>query len=184
MNQVSSLRTRLRDDTRPAHERVDTAYRSCDIATPEGLGFFLSDHLRAFAGLSLEDGAGRSRAEALRAEYCAALETDLAALGLPAPQPGRRLQVTPVPALYIFLGSRRGAQMMQRYWAAHARGAARQAGAFLSLDPCNAEWRQLCLDLSAQSADGPCADRMVAETNAIFDLFDPQHAAPPKGPHG
>lgn len=174
MNQVSNLRTRLRADTHDAHERVDAAYRSCDIATVEGLGLFLSHHLRAFSGLSIGDGAGHADAEAMRLEYCAALEADLKALGLPAPPADTDLQVQPPAALYIFLGSRRGAQVMQRHWASHAQGAARQAGAFLSLDARNGEWRQLCLDLAARPAHGPDGDRMVAEVNAIFGLFDPR----------
>ena len=114
--------------TRAAHERVDAAYRSCDIAGPHGLGLFLSDHLRAFSALSLTEGAGYAQAQALRAEYRHALEADLAALGLPLPEDREQLRVTAVPALYIFLGSRRGAQMMHRHWSASARGEARSAG--------------------------------------------------------
>ncbi|MBV0893570.1 hypothetical protein KTN05_17470, partial [Paracoccus sp. Z118] len=114
MNLGYSLRTRLRDDTRLAHERVDAAYRFCDIAAPWGLSLFLSDHLQAFASLSIADGPRRLRAEALRTEYCAALQADLAALGCAARHPRKLLQVTPIPVLYILLGSRRGAQMMQR----------------------------------------------------------------------
>ena len=183
LNQAESLRTRLRDDTRAAHERVDAAYRSCDIAGPHGLGLFLSDHLRAFSALSLTEGAGYAQAQALHAEYRHALEADLAALGLPLPAAREQLRVTAVPALYIFLGSRRGAQMMHRHWSASARGEARSAGRFLSLDPRNADWRRLCLGLSARPAQGPEADHMVAEVNAIFGLFDPRSAFVPKGRH-
>ena len=60
---------------------------------------------------------------------------------------------------------------------------ARLAGRFLSLDPRNAEWRQFCLDLSAQPAHGPDADRMVAEVKAIFGLFNPRSEAVGKGRH-
>lgn len=91
--------------------------------------------------------------------------------------PSLRLPVHPDAALYIFLGSRRGAQMMRRYWAAHAQGPARDAGAFLSLDPRNEDWRRLCADLAARPPDGALADRIVADTIAIFDLFDPVPAA-------
>lgn len=171
----------MREDTRAAHERVDAAYRCCDITEPDGLGLLLSDHLRAFAALSFSNGVNSAMAEALQAEYRAALETDLAALGHPLPEGRERLCVTPDPALYIMLGSRRGAKLMQRHWAAHARSEARQAGAFLSLPPRDAEWRQLCLDLSARRAHGPDADRMVTEVNAIFGLFHPWPAA--KGRH-
>lgn len=181
LNHASSLRTRLRDDTGAAHDRVDAAYGSCDLATRDGLGFFLSNHLRAFSGLALADGAERAQAEVLRLEYCTALEADLRALGLQPFPVVRRLEVTPTPTLYILLGSRRGAQVMRRHWASHARGAARQAGAFLSLDPRNGEWRQLCLDLGARPAHGPGADRIIDEVNAIFGLFDPQLAHQPEG---
>ena len=171
----------MRDETRAAHDRVDAAYRCCDITGPEGLGLFLSDHLRAFAALSFSNGVNSAQVEALQAEYRVALETDLAALGHPLPEDGERLCVTPDPALYIMLGSRRGAKLMQRHWASHARSEARQAGAFLSLSPRDAEWRQLCLDLSARPAQGAEADRMVAEVNAIFGLFHPRPLA--KGRH-
>lgn len=181
MNWAESLRTRMRDDTRAAHDRVDAAYRCCDITGPEGLGLFLSDHLRAFAALSFSNGVNSAQVEALQAQYREALETDLAALGHPWPEGGERLRVTADPALYILLGSRRGAKLMQRHWAAHARGEARQAGAFLSLPPRDAEWRELCFDLSARPAHGPDADRMVAEVNAIFGLFRPRPLA--KGRH-
>jgi len=181
LNQADSLRTRLRDDTRAAHERVDAAYRSCDIAGPGGLGLFLSDHLRAFSAVSIADGFRSDQAEALRTEYCAALETDLAALGLPMPETAGRLGVGATPALYILLGSRRGAEMTRRHWATHAQGVARLAGRFLSLNPRNAEWRRFCLDLSAQPAHGPEADRMVAEVDAIFGLFKPRSMDHPEG---
>ena len=183
MNQAESLRTRVRDDTRAAHERVDAAYRSCNIAGPEGLGLFLSDHLRAFSALSPREGDGYAQARALLVEYRHALEADLAALGLPQPKARGPLRVTAAPALYILLGSRRGAQMMHRHWSASARDEARSAGRFLSLDPRNADWRRLCLGLSARPAQGPDADHMVAEVNAIFGLFDPRSASVPKGRH-
>lgn len=93
------------------------------------------------------------------------------------------LKVAPDAAMYIFLGSRRGAQMMRRHWAAAAKGAARDAGAFLSLDPRNEEWRRFCADLAARPPDGPHADRVVADTVAIFDLFDPHAADLPEKCH-
>lgn len=173
----------MRNDTRAAHDRVDAAYRSCDIAGPDGLGLFLSDHLRAFSALSLSEGAGYALAQNMQAEYRHALKADLAALGLPQPEGCEPLRVAAVPALYIFLGSRRGAQMMQRHWSALARDKARAAGRFLSLDPRNADWRRLCADLSARPAHGPDADHMVAEVNAIFGLFAPRSASVPKGHH-
>lgn len=180
LNDYGNLRDRLRADTRAAHDRVDAAYIAHDIAVPDGLALFLTDHLRAFRALGLADGP----AAALREEYCAALEADLAKLGVPAPRlSGPTLRVLSEAAMYIFLGSRRGAQMMRRHWAANARGAARDAGAFLSLDPRNEDWRRLCTDLAARSPDGAHADRVVADTVAIFDLFDPQPAGLPERRH-
>ncbi|MBV0893541.1 hypothetical protein KTN05_17300, partial [Paracoccus sp. Z118] len=84
------------------------------------------------------------------------------------------LQVTPIPVLYILLGSRRGAQMMQRHWATHAQGAARAMGAFLPLDPRNAEMASAVPRSLSPTRSRARADGIVAETNAIFDLFDPQ----------
>ncbi|MDO5530072.1 MAG: hypothetical protein Q4F71_11775 [Paracoccus sp. (in: a-proteobacteria)] len=171
MNIDLNLRTRLRADTRQEHERVDAAYKDVDLSAPEGLSAFLADHYSAFAALTIADRPGAGEARALLDEYLGALGDDLAALDQPLPPAAASLTVSPDAALYILLGSRRGAKLTQRYWAANARGAARKAGRFLSLDSRDSEWRALCMALSQRPADGPEADRATADVNAIFGLF-------------
>ena len=54
---------------------------------------------------------------------------------------------------------------LRKVRAAAAKGAARDAGTFLSLDPRNEDWRRFCADLAARPPDGPHADRVVADTS-------------------
>jgi len=164
-----SARTALRASTADKHDAVDTAFGRFDLSDPGAYGAFLTAHARALPAVERVLGACRTlpafapRTDALRA--------DLAALGLPMPDP---LPLAPPEddaaafgALYVIEGSRLGGAML-----------AKQIPAGLPRDYLSAVhqpggWRAFgdVLD-RAEKAGGPgWIDRAVAAAEATFDLY-------------
>ena len=173
VNQPSTLRERLRHDTRTQHERFDSAMSALDIGTEDGLGDFLSVQYDALATLASADGDDRAEAEDIRAELMAALAADLEALGRPTGLSSTRstLKADPTAVLYILLGSRLGTQVLARTWTRTATGAALNAGRYLTLDSRKDAWRGFCARTGDTPSRGVKADLVVADAIAIFDHY-------------
>lgn len=164
------LRSRLREDLAPRHERLDACFSRFDLTTRPGLSGFLAAHRAAFA--AIRPAPGGLTGQALLDRMIAALDTDLDRLGhesLPTLAPCRLSQ--PMAQDYVLLGSRLGSQLLRRRWEAGRDPELHAAGSYLSLPPMAAEWRAFCLRASAQPGLGTEADRVIAEAGGLFDLF-------------
>ncbi|MEI4486176.1 hypothetical protein V8J36_08225 [Frigidibacter sp. MR17.14] len=159
---ASSLRERLRLDTRAAHDALDERLGTLDLQTPEHLAAFLAVQAEGFA--VLRDGLSADAPEAaLLDEMLAALATDLGhapRAAVPA------APLDPLAVRYIALGSRLGTRVM-----AGRGGAALAASRYFALPPRGEDWKALVATLSAHPAGGPAADRIVRDAAACFDIF-------------
>ncbi|UWQ21302.1 hypothetical protein [Jannaschia sp. W003] len=166
-----SLRERLRRDTRADHDRVDAAFGAFALGTAPGLRAFLQAQGAGLAALRGAEGAGDVADDLDRA--LGAIAADLAALG------GRLPPAIPFAGpdhatarRYLWLGSRLGARVLARSWAASADPAVRAAGSYMGAAADPAPWRRFLADAGAHPAVGPEADRVVAATRAWFALFE------------
>lgn len=108
----------------------------------------------------------------IRADVLVRIDADLSRDGVPLPAPVPRLDLHPLAADYVMLGSRSGAAYLRRAWA-DVPGVANSA--FFAADADRAAWRDLTDRLAGQPATGPAADRIVADARTAFAAFG--HAA-------
>lgn len=167
MGVARTLRRRLREDTSPAHQRVDTVLSQYDLADPMDLATFLQIHFVVFDRLS--GSAGRTAA--VFGDLLAALRADLIILDMPLADLHDPVDLHPIAVDYVVLGSRLGTQVLRKFWQKSENALARRADQYFGLPNDPAAWQQFCKDLDARPDTGPEADRVVADTDVIFDLF-------------
>ena len=194
-----SLRERLRQDGRQAHDRVDAAFADFDLTQPEGLGGFLEAHAIALDAMALartprdEDREIDPRrpsydyeAHSNPAELRRLVHSDLAALSdarqrtsacephtaKAGVRPNSLRECHPIASDYVLLGSRLGLQVLRRRWQASPYPSVLAAAAYISLPPVSRQWKALCHLLAAKPAEGCEADRVVADAIHIFYLFE------------
>lgn len=106
----SGAHTILRQETRAAHDSVETAFARFDLSRREDYGRFLVAQARAFLPAEAAVAPEHLRGDALRA--------DLAELGLPCPPPIELTEMaTPAHRLgawYVLEGSRLGGAVLAR----------------------------------------------------------------------
>lgn len=161
MATATTLRHRLRADTRAAHDRLDRMAAGFDLSQRAGYGRFIRGHALATADL-----LGQGAELGLLRHRLALANGDLSAMGM-APVPAR--PDTPpgdgAPSLglrYVIAGSHLG-----------ARGLV-QAGrpSALLTDPALADhWAALVAVLKARPATGAAADQVVAQARGVFDSY-------------
>ena len=163
------LRRRLRDETRPAHDRVDAAFDRFDLTDAHALGGFLEAHHEALSALPLDPAPlglpGVTLLPLLRA--------DLAALGLGAPvgEPvALASEAERLGAYYVVAGSRMGAQVLSARWREASCPRALSAGRYLSDRTMIRGWKALGAALPAV----PVAehDAVIAGALAAFGRFE------------
>lgn len=164
-----SARAALRSATAAKHEAVDAAFGRFDLTDRASYGRFLTAHARALP--AVEAALEACDAIPAFAPRTDALQADLAALGLPMPDP---LPLAPPEneaaafgALYVIEGSRLGGAMLAR------QVPAALPRAYLSAVHPPGGWRAFgdMLD-RAEKAGGPgWIDRAVAAAEATFDLY-------------
>lgn len=168
---MSTLRDRLREDTRAAHDALDRGFARFDLATREGLGGFLAAHRSALAALLSAPGEGADQAEALRREAVTAVEGDLQSLGQEAGRDVAPLSLDPRAVLYVLLGSRLGLRVLEKRWAEAGDPLVAAAGRLFGLPGQGAAWRRFCAEASAASGKGAEADRVVTDAGRAFGLY-------------
>lgn len=169
---MTTLRSRLRDDTRSAHDRLDRLVSGFDLRKPGPLGSFMAGHHAAMQALDVAPGPCAASARALLEELLPALEADLATLGrAPAPAP-RTLCCDDTAALYVLLGSRLGTLVLRRRWQEARDPAVRAAACYFDRPPPTQEWRRFTAWLDAQPAETPAAERSVRDAARLFELFE------------
>jgi heme oxygenase len=165
-----SARAALRSATAANHDAVDAAFSRFDLTDPASYGRFLTAHARALPVVEEAlEACGTVPAFAPRRSLLAA---DLAALGLPMPDP---LPLAAAPdseaaafgALYVIEGSRLGGAMLARtvpdtlpysyLSAVHPPGA----------------WRALgeAMDRAGKAGGPGWLERAIAAAAATFDLY-------------
>ncbi|MFQ6548435.1 biliverdin-producing heme oxygenase [Aestuariibius sp. 2305UL40-4] len=170
---AESLRTRLRRDLAVVHERLDQAISRLDLTARADYGVFLVLHRQAFGGLT---APGAATAPDL-ADTLAALDLDIAALGLRPTEDRDAMEVAGLALDYVFLGSRLGTKVLRRHWQAALDPVVRGAGAYFALPPRKDGWSTLLQDLAARPANGTEADRIVTDAGRIFARFEDTYQA-------
>ena len=170
---VTTLRERLRVDTRAAHDAMDRAFGRFDLASAAGLAAFLAAQREGVEALRLaspEDDPLRPALDAARAD----LDADLAVLHR-AGAPDPRTPPDPDHALarcHIWLASRLGTKMLARRWRAAGDAQVVAAGRYLGGIGERADWRGFGEALDARSGRGREADLVVAAVRGWFSLFE------------
>ena len=112
-----NLRSRLREQTRDAHDSVDTLFGQHDLATREGLSITLQAHAIALRRslAALPGRNSRSYARTLLI-MLAAIESDLAALGVSPTGVDQSdptdTAIHPLGLIYVIAGSSLGARIL------------------------------------------------------------------------
>ena len=168
---TETLRSRLREETRPAHDAVDALFARCDLCTYSGLRIFLASHrdaLTAFLWACPDPDLIPRIDDAL-----ADLASDLRALEgcCPAILIAAPIQDDALAQAYLWHGSRLGTQVLARRFQSAWAGSPPDAGRYLNHAPDPAAWRDLSERLTALPARGVAADRTVAAAIAWFALF-------------
>lgn len=165
-----SLRQRLREDTRAAHEQIDEKFGSLDLTTCTGLSSFLEAHIVAYAAIDVWCPALRDVID----HRMTLLEEDLSVLKTGLDQP----VLDPISAAphetgirYVILGSQLGARLLRRQWAKSDDPDVLGAGRFLNSDDQADLWKTFVSELSAAPANGDVADDIIASANTTFDVF-------------
>lgn len=161
------IREILRAATRSYHARVDAAFGSFGSATPDGYAHFLLSHARILPraetlivpGELLGSWTGRT----------AALQADIAALGLAMPAPVEFTlsvgQAVRWGALYVIEGSRLGGAMLSRNV---PKGL---PSAFLSAAHAPGGWQRIVEALERADRGPQWRAEAVAGACAMFDAY-------------
>ena len=176
---MNSPRAYLRAATRAAHDRLEAAFGTHDLASRVGYAAFLRQHATAL--LPLEAALERADAATLVADWpsrtrSAALLDDLAALGEPLPEalaaPAIAGPAAVFGVLYVLEGSRLGARLLVRRAEASAVPVVRAATAYLRHGEGAGLWPSFLalLDRSAYVRAAP--EQTLAGALAAFELFE------------
>jgi heme oxygenase len=167
-----SPRFLLRAATAPAHERLDSLYSRLDLARAADYARFLTGHAAAF--LPIEAALVKAGADNLIPGWSddrrgAALQADLAALGLALPAPHSApvfaSDAAVLGGLYVLEGSRLGGAVLARSVPAGA------PNAFLKPSPAST-WRAFTALLDARLASAAALDEAAAAASAVFGVFE------------
>ena len=158
----TSLRDRLRAETRAVHERLDRAMASGGLDSESGRAALLCDlasGYRAVLGLCYADG---SRAREIAARPIVALGE-----APPHPVPSSRV-IDEDAAAYVFVGAHLGMTVLTTRWE-RATGAPPPAP--LGMPSLAREWSELRRRLDGLDGQGAAAERTVADAIHLFEVF-------------
>jgi heme oxygenase len=182
-----NLRTTLRAATRQDHDRVDRLGGAFDLADPAGYGAFLLAHAAVLPPLEAAlDAAPPQDLPPYWPERrrTAALLSDLAELGLEAPDPSRipapATAAERVGALYVLEGSRLGGILLRRRLAEAQPGA---PSAYLAHGEGAPLWRTFLEWLDSRALDPVQTHAAIDGARGVFEAFEVgfKTAAPPPG---
>lgn len=166
----SSLRTRLRSDTRVSHNDLDRKVSQFDLTTPFGFVSFL--HMQSAALRSIAPRAERSDAKEGISDLLSRAESDLRAIG--ASHDVGTMDIGPLHPLaidYVIAGSRLGTQVLRKRWRATKDPNVRHADAYFSAPNYIEIWKSFCGASDRLSAVGEIADQIVGDADLIFKLY-------------
>jgi len=172
MTSHSQVRSALRAATAAHHDRVDAIFSHADLTDREGYGQFLQAQAGAY--LPVEAALGEAGAAALVPDWAArrraaALEADLAALGLPVPHDMADITFEGAAAVlggvYVLEGSRLGGALLARSVPANF------PRAFLAPGD-SARWRQLLGILEHTLTSAGDMASAIESASRMFLLFE------------
>lgn len=171
MPSAQTVRTSLREATRPRHDEVDALFGRIDLSDPADYREFLSAHagallpieewLGSHAALVVDDWPERSRTAALKA--------DMAALAMAEPEQ-EAFSLSPDPAsvagvLYVVEGSKMGGRVLAR---SVGEGLPRQ---YLAAGGNGEAWKKLISRLDDIVVTGAQLDAATRAASIAFDRF-------------
>ena len=168
---MTSLRSQLREKTRPAHLEVEDAFARFELDTAEGSWEMVRAHILMLQRFLPEVAAYPSyHAEIARLKALVPPQherlADLHLFAFPAVE--RTLH--PLAIAYVILGSRLGARMLSRDLSKSTNLIAPEVLAFLGDDRSRGVWQELCQEL-----DGICADQIrtevIADAERVFEIY-------------
>lgn len=169
-NLQTSLRARLRNDTRLLHEKLDREVSEFDLTTPGGLSGFIRmqfSALQAFNSSQMLADTG-----AMVQDLCERAALDLRALDASVqPSPYELGAVEPLAVEYVVAGSRLGSQLLKKRWQRATNQQVRRASAYFSAPSYIEIWAAFCERTEAMSSCDPLADRIVQDANNVFNMY-------------
>lgn len=166
----TSLRTRLKNDTRAFHEELDDMVSRFDLTTPRGLSSFL--HMQSMALRTIEPHAERAASCSALRDLLRRADSDLCLLETRDRQPARVIgPLHPLAIDYVIAGSRLGTQVLRQKWKAATDPRVLQADAYFSAPRHVELWKSFCLSTEAMSPLGGVADQIVGDACLLFRLY-------------
>lgn len=169
---ATSLRARLRNETRARHEEVEAAFDRFDLDEREGMEGMLTAHRDALAALlpSMVDADPDLAGEIARLRTLSH-DSRTALTGESTMSAGQDVLIHPLGVAYVILGSRMGAGVIGKrldaspaQWNADITAYFRDRGSL-------AHWKRLEKQLSA--IDSPAEqDAIVEAAHAAFGVFE------------
>lgn len=167
------LRDRLRAETRPAHDALDTRLAHVDVSSVDGLAVFLRMQARALGVLSECDAGNISKL--MISDLAHRARTDLAVLGHQVPPvavpPVDAARLHPDAVDYVLAGSRLGNAMLKKRWRSSTQPDVRHAAAFFTAPDYLDVWKSFCTGAGMCDARLPGNETIVTDARAVFALF-------------
>ena len=166
----TSLRARLRADTRLAHELLDDEVSRFDLTTPYGLLCFLN--MQSAALQTLAESPVSAQIDAMIRDLRQRAERDLRRLGSSTQKTEATIEPVHLLAIeYAIAGSRLGSQLLKKKWQAATKPQVRRANAYFSAPSYIERWASFCDTTAAMPAAGPLADQIVRDADRIFQMY-------------
>ncbi|MEL6957859.1 MAG: biliverdin-producing heme oxygenase [Pseudomonadota bacterium] len=165
----TSLRARLREDTRERHHALDQRVSSYDLTTPSGFMCFLTMQVTALRSIEphAKDAASYNAIQDLRARA----QADLHHFDQPRPM-GRAIKAPSALAVdYMIGGSRLGTQVLKRRWQDARDPLVRKASAYFTAPSYIDLWQGFCATAERIPPYGAVADRIVNDVDDLFSFY-------------
>ncbi len=167
------MRTKLKQHTAAAHQRVDQAVSTLSLAHRASYITFLRTHQLAYRALLPALPADNWVSSILR-RVLTTLNQDLDIMdvpGLPRPMIGLRDPIHPLGVAYVVCGSHFGKRILRRRWSLSRDPQVRAAGAYLSCDELKAGWLRFLHDIEALTDPANDLKLLAADADRTFGLF-------------
>lgn len=148
-------------------------FTSLDIAERDGFLIFAQVHFACF-GILLGSETKSARGKDMLGEMVDALDKDLRRLGSTEHRVPRStgMNFDPLALDYMVGGSRLGTKILRKRWAATLDPKVQDADTYFNLTSDPNYWRETCDALADITVDGPRAQRILNDTQAMFGLFE------------
>lgn len=167
----TNLRTRLRADTKEAHQKLDRMASQLDLSVRPHAEIFTAAHFAAYTSIV----SHTAKAQALMVERLARAELDAKALNLDL---SRQMNLPPLiveddlAALYVIAGSSQGARFLSRQRQKATEDDLKCASHLLQDEQLEQLWKRVLTQLKSMPAIGARADAVVASAIAVFRQFE------------